>query len=183
MASANLVRQYLAYWFQLGKKVFTGNGQEAFLPQTVLKGAYYSREFEECWLRISSSESGDCYLEGTSETIAQLLTPEWEIIQCARCPMPLPVRTVGMPAASCPCHDLPSWPNTEIPMPREPVSSQNHLNSIRHRLLAVHSQEEKDEDNAAESKNPPAVVIPLELPVCHKACHSHAINRERLAAN
>ena len=152
------------------------------LPVPVLRGDHYSRQFEECWQRITSPESGDCYLEGTSETIAQLLTPEWEIIQCARCPMPLPVRTVGMPAASCPCHDLPSWPNTEIPMPREPVNSQNYLNSIRHRLIRTHSQEEKDEDNAAESKNAPAVVIPLELQVCHQACHSHPISSDRLAA-
>lgn len=68
-------------------------------------------------------------------------------------------------------------------MPRAPVNSQNHLNSICHRLLLVNSQEEKDEDNAAGSKNPPAVVIFLEPPVCHNACRSHAINNERLAAN
>lgn len=183
MASPNQVRQYLAYWFQLGKKVFIRNGQEAFLPKPVLKGADYSSQFEDCWQRITSPESGDCYLEGTWETIAQLLTPEWEIIQCARCPMPLAIRTVGMPAASCACHDLPNWPNTEIPMPREPVSSQNHLNSIRHRLLAVHSQEEKDEDNGAETKNPPGVVIPLDFPLCHFACHSHPISSDQLAAN
>ncbi|MCU0518487.1 MAG: hypothetical protein MUC60_16795 [Oscillatoria sp. Prado101] len=183
MASANKVRQYLAYWFQLGKKVFTGNGQESLLPVPVLKGDHYSRQFEECWQIITSPESGDCYLEGTSETIAQLLTPEWEIIQCARCPMPLPVRTVGMPAESCPCHDLRNWPNTEIPMPRAPVSSQKHLNSIRQRLLRTHSQEEKNEENAAGSKNPPAVVIPLDFPLCHLACHSHQIGSDRLAAH
>ncbi len=68
-------------------------------------------------------------------------------------------------------------------MPREPVNSQNHLSSIRHRLLAVVSQEDNGEESAAESKTAPGVVIPLELPVCHNTCHTHHMASERLAAN
>jgi hypothetical protein len=137
MASEVDVKRYLAYWFQLGKKVLIKNGQEALCPQPVMRGNGYSPEFEWCWQQIISPDSSDCYLEGTSETIAELLTPAWEVDPCSRCSMPIPVRRAGMPALSCPCNDLPSWPNTEVPAPRSPVDTQGHLIEIRDRLLKV----------------------------------------------
>ncbi|AFY36326.1 hypothetical protein [Calothrix sp. PCC 7507] len=134
MATEQEVKQYLAYWFQLGKKVVTGNGAANLLPQPVLKGDRYSAEFEECWQQILSQSTGDCYLEGTHETIAELLTSAWEMQPCSRCEMPIPLRSLGMPALSCPCNTLPSWPNTELPAPRNPVSNQEQLILIRDRL-------------------------------------------------
>ncbi|WP_026734688.1 hypothetical protein [Fischerella sp. PCC 9605] len=135
MASQKEVKRYLAYWFQLGKKVIVGNSAEALLPEYVIVGDRYSDEFEECWRKITSQNSGDCHLEGTHETIAELLTPNWEMFPCARCTMPVPVRNVGMPAELCPCNDLSGWPNMEVPLPRNPVSSQGQLKTIRDRLL------------------------------------------------
>jgi len=38
MATKQEVRGYLAYWFQLGKKVITDNGKASFLPKSVLNG-------------------------------------------------------------------------------------------------------------------------------------------------
>jgi len=70
MASKHEVKQYLAYWFQLGKKVMTNNGSASLLPQPVIEGDRYSDEFETTWQQIISQDSGDCYLEGTQETIA-----------------------------------------------------------------------------------------------------------------
>ncbi len=135
MATEKEVRQYLAYWFQLGKKLVTGNGAASLLPQPVLNGDRYSQEFEDCWEKIISQAKGDCYLEGTHETIAELLTPSWEMIPCGRCTMPKPVPNLGIPALSCPCSNLPNWPNTELPPPRCPVSTQEQLTVIRDRLL------------------------------------------------
>lgn len=140
MASEQEVRQYLAYWFQLGKKVFIHNGQESLLPQPVIQGDRYSQKFEDCWQQILAPESGDCYLEGTEETVAELLTPAWSVSPCARCSMPVPIRNVGMPPLSCPCNDLSSWPNTEIPAPRSPINSQTQLKEIRERLLKANGQ-------------------------------------------
>ncbi|MEG3848267.1 hypothetical protein QT971_12480 [Microcoleus sp. herbarium19] len=135
MASDTEVRKYIAYWFQLGKKVLIRNGSEALLPKSVIAGDRYSREFEECWEKIISPDSGDCYLQGTDETIAQLLTPAWEISPCARCAMPVVFHQNAMPPESCPCNDLPNWPNTEMPQPRSPVSTKSQLSGIRDRLL------------------------------------------------
>lgn len=135
MASENQVRKYIAYWFQLGKKVLISNGSEALLPKSVIAGDRYSPEFEQCWQKIISPDSGDSYLQGTDETIAQLLTPAWEISACARCAMPVPLRDAGMPPELCPCNDLPNWPNTEMPQPRSPVSTKSQLSGIRDRLL------------------------------------------------
>ncbi|MBE9052579.1 hypothetical protein IQ243_19555 [Nostocales cyanobacterium LEGE 11386] len=135
MATKQEVRRYLAYWFQLGKKVVTSNGQASFLPQPVLNGDRYSEEFEECWQKIISQTTGDCYLEGTYETISELLTPVWEMSPCGRCEMPVPVRSLGMPALLCPCNNLPDWPNTELPAPRCPISTQEQLIAIRERLI------------------------------------------------
>lgn len=133
MASEAQVKHYLAYWFQLGKKVQLRNGQSA-LPQPVIAGDRYSQEFESLWQQMLSSGSGDCYLQGTEQTIAELLTPKWEVKSCARCDMPVPLQEMGMPPELCPCNDLPTWPNTELPAPRSPVSSQDRLQAIRDRL-------------------------------------------------
>ncbi|MGB5963398.1 MAG: hypothetical protein WBG73_22365 [Coleofasciculaceae cyanobacterium] len=133
MASEQQVKRYLAYWFQLGKKVVIGNGQSSVLPQPVIAGDRYSDQFEQIWQQLISSD-GDCYLEGTQETISDLLTPRWDVSPCARCEMPVPVVNVGMPPELCPCNDLPTWPNTELPAPRDPVNSTGRLQGIRDRL-------------------------------------------------
>jgi hypothetical protein len=135
MASRQEVKKYLAYWFQLGKRVVIGNGKDTLRPKSVIAGDRYSEEFEECWQKVTSPQAGNCYLEGTQETIAELLTPAWEMHTCARCCMPIPVKSLGMPPELCPCNDLPTWPNTELPLPRSPVNSQQKLKSIRDRLL------------------------------------------------
>lgn len=134
MASQQQVRTYLTYWFQLGKKVLLRNGQEVLLPQPVLQGDRYSDAFEECWQRILEPSSGECYLEGTHQTIGELLTDYWEIVGCARCSMPFPMPNRGLPSPACPCSDLPWWPNNELPAPRSPVDSKAHLQALRDRL-------------------------------------------------
>lgn len=135
MASQHQVRQYLAYWFQLGKKVFVRNGSVALLPKPVVAGDRYSQEFEDCWQEIMAPDSGDCYLEATRETIAELLTPAWEIESCARCAMPIPLRRAGMPPENCPCFNLENWPDNETPQPRSPIDSRTHLINICNRLI------------------------------------------------
>jgi hypothetical protein len=134
MASEQQVRQYLAYWFQLGKAVLIQGGQERLLPQPVIQGDRYSQEFETCWQTIVSPDSGDCYLEGTPQTVAELLTPAWEINPCSRCTMPVPIRTLGINPVECPCNDIPGWPNADIPKPHGLVDSQHSLLRIRDRL-------------------------------------------------
>jgi hypothetical protein len=164
MASQDQVKQYIAYWWQLGKKVVIRNGEQKLLPKTIIVSDRYSQEFEACWQQILSPDSGDCYLEGTDETIAQLLTPEWDIILCCRCVMPIPLRTLGMPPNSCPCNDLPSWPNPELPHPRSPVDTTAHLSSIRYRLLRQYAPEiPLNSDAQPVHLEPP---IPFSLPRC-----------------
>jgi hypothetical protein len=135
MASEQQVRQYLAYWFQLGKAVVIQGGQERLLPRPVIQGNSYSSEFEATWQKIMAIAAGDCYLEGTPQTIAELLTPAWEINPCARCSMPVPLHSPGLPPVlECPCSDLPDWPNTDMPQPRAPIDTANQLLLIRDRL-------------------------------------------------
>jgi hypothetical protein len=140
MANPNQVKQYLGQWFQLGKKVLIEGGKTALLPETVVRGDRYSPEFEACWQRITSPQAGDCYLEGTAQTVAELLGEKWEIIDCARCEMPVPVQSLGLAAVACPCHDLPDWPNTELPIPRSPVDSDRRIENIRLRLSRTPSE-------------------------------------------
>ncbi len=134
MASQHQVKEYLAYWMQLGKKVLIQNGQVALFSPSIIQGDRYSPEFEHCWQQTLLPSSGDCYLEGTHETITELLSPTWEIIACGRCAMPLPIRTVGMPPQCCPCHDLLAWPNLDLPTPRSPISTNTCLQEICQRL-------------------------------------------------
>ena len=132
MASLPEVKRYLAYWFQLGKKVIINNGTEELLPQPVVRGDRYSSEFERCWQIVTNPKNRDCYLEGTSQTIQELLSPQWAITPCARCDMPVPMIELGAQEPCCTCSDLENWPNNELPPPREPVDNQGRLNQIRH---------------------------------------------------
>ncbi|MDJ0800078.1 MAG: hypothetical protein QNJ51_25275 [Calothrix sp. MO_167.B12] len=135
MANQQEVKKYLSYWFQLGKSVVIDKGNIVLLPKTIIAGDRYSDEFEQCWQQIISTETGDCYLEGTHQTIAELLTPAWDMSECSRCNMPIAMRSLGMPAVICPCHYLPGWPNTELPAPRCPIDTQDYLTQIRDRLI------------------------------------------------
>ncbi|PSB27781.1 hypothetical protein [Stenomitos frigidus] len=139
MASEQQVKQYLAYWFQLGKRLLLHGGKSAVLPRSVIQGDRYSQEFEDCWQQVRSADAGDCYLEGTQQTIAELLSPLWEIDPCSRCEMPKPVKVQGVAALECPCIDLPGWPNTELPQPRAPISSQARMGQVRDRLRQANS--------------------------------------------
>ena len=71
MASEKNIKRYLAYWFQLGKRVIFSKKGDALLPEPIFEGVHYSRAFEECWQRVLSSQA-DSYLEGTEQTIQHL---------------------------------------------------------------------------------------------------------------
>jgi len=135
MASPNEIKTYLAHWFQLGKQVLSDDGQDSYKPKTIIHGDRFSPEFEECWQAIIDAEGKALYLEGTDQTIAELLSPSWEVINCARCEMPVPIPQVERAERLCPCNDLPSWPNEDVPKPRLPINSNQKLNSLRKRLL------------------------------------------------
>ena len=131
MASAQQVKQYVAHWFQLGKVVFP-NGQ-AELPKAVVEGNGYSPDFERCWARILTHQSG-CHLEGTEQSIQDLLSSTWEIAACARCNMLIPAINKGIQPLKCSCSDLDLCPNTELPAPRSPIKSSTYLDNICKRL-------------------------------------------------
>ncbi len=131
MAASQQVKKYLACWFQLGKQVRLQNGQQLLHPHAVLAGGdNYAPEFEACWQQIQAANPQECHLEGTSQTLADLLSDAWQITDCARCAMPVPVRDLGVSDFACPCHDLSDWPNTELPAPRSPISNQQQLDRI-----------------------------------------------------
>lgn len=134
MANTNEVKEYLACWFQLNKRVISNNGSQVLLPSPVFGDNGYSQEFENCWKLIISPDSGEWYLETTEQTISQLLQAPWEITSCARCSMPVAILNAGVSSHICPCHDLGNWPNTELPAPHIPVNSQERLQQICDRL-------------------------------------------------
>ena len=133
MASTEQVKQYLTHWFQLGKYIICPKQQEKIYPQVIFEEHHYSKEFEQCWQKILDIDA-DCYLEGTEQTIQQLLTPAWEIIHCPRCELPIPISVAGIPSTVCTCFDLSTWPNNELPAPRIPSNTTTHLHRLRQRL-------------------------------------------------
>jgi hypothetical protein len=134
MASSTAVKQYLAYWFQLGKKLIIANQDKAICPTKVVNGDRFSAEFEECWQVASNPTTGDCYLQGTQYTIQDLLSPKWEITNCARCDMPVPMIETGVQSSACVCDDLDNWPNNQLPTPRNPINNQLQLSQINQSL-------------------------------------------------
>lgn len=154
MASVTQVRAYLAYWFQLGKPVVFHGSQVECLPCPIFQGDRFSPAFEQCWRKIMENAS-DCYLRGTDQTIATLLTDEWEVTGCARCTMPMPMPVKGVNTAPCPCNDLPLWPNDEIPVPRLGVDNADHLENIRDRLIDSKTPRDRLQQTYLHSPNFP----------------------------
>ena len=134
MASPQDVKRYVAHWMQLGKPVLSHNGDRVHLPQPVFTGDRYSPAFEQCWQLITAPESGDCYLKGTEQTIAMLLSESWELQPCARCILLIPLAIASYGEPICPCFDLCNWPNLDMPLPRDPVSTDVYLQKLHHRL-------------------------------------------------
>ena len=143
MASSDQVKRYLAYWFQLGKPLVARKSNKTILPQPVIQGNRYSAEFEDCWQEVVESGGGEYHLEGTLQSVEELLSSRWEITSCARCEMPVPTVSLGIQPAECPCIDLPSWPNLDLPQPRSPVNSHMQLEQIRERLLKRGKQSDR----------------------------------------
>lgn len=141
MALETEVKSYLACWMQLGTKVWLQKSQAWSQVQNVLENTRYSPEFEACWEQVRNISSGDCYLEGTTVTLQELLSDTWDIIDCARCNMPVALPKAGVAPSDCPCQGLNNWPNTEIPCPRAPINSQDHLKALQHRLLVPRLRE------------------------------------------
>lgn len=133
MASEQQVKQYLAYWFQLGKKIILSKGG-VIATQKVVESDRYSPDFEKIWGQILDNKT-QAYLEGTSSTIEDLLSPKWDILPCARCELPVPMIDLGFKEENCPCADLDNWPNNQLPPPRIPMDTQKRLSDIRQRLL------------------------------------------------
>ena len=155
MASQTQVKQYLAHWFQLGKRVVLGHSGELRLPQPVIQMDRYSPEFEACWQEILSPRSGDCYLEGTNQTIAELLSQSWDIDHCARCQMPVPMPIGGIAPTCCPCFGLSNWPNLDVPQPRLPIDTQQYLTSLCDRLTQkVDPESDSASDLALHPREP-----------------------------
>lgn len=134
MAAPTEIKNYLAYWFQLGKQVLSDNGQARYKPERVLQGDRFSPEFEQCWQDILAAEGKALYLEGTDQTIAELLSPGWDMTNCARCEMPVPIPQVEIGERLCPCSDLESWPNEEMPQPHLPIDTHQQLSKLKERL-------------------------------------------------
>jgi hypothetical protein len=134
MANTIDVKNYIACWMQLGRSMWLQGGQQQRQVQQVLNGEQYSQEFEDCWQQVLAPDGGDCYLDGTTVTVNELMSPTWEIVDCARCHMPVALPTAGLPPVECPCQPLPNWPNTELPCPRPPVQTLDYLRSIQARL-------------------------------------------------
>jgi hypothetical protein len=134
MAEQQQVKRYLAHWFQTGKAVIESKKGDKILPSIIIEGDRYSSEFEICWQKLLTQEHQDSYLEGTSQTIKQLLSPQWEIIACARCQMPVPICSSAVHCSSCPCFDLDLWPNNDLPSPHAPIDSRFYLRKIHDRL-------------------------------------------------
>lgn len=136
MATHTEVKNYLAYWFQLGKRVVSDDGRLSYGPGRIIQGDRFTPEFEDSWEAILEKEGKSLFLEGTDQTIAELLSPAWDVVSCARCSMPVPIPQVEISAHPCPCNDMDGWPNEEIPKPRLPVSTHNHLYYLKKRMQA-----------------------------------------------
>lgn len=142
MATQEQIRSFLAHWFQLGKPIVLAGAHDECLPGPVYYKNGYSQSFEDCWQRIMEMGGKGCYLKGTTQTVADMLSSGWDIAPCARCDMPVAVPSLGMMKSPCPCHDLHTWPNYDVPTPRMAVDDGHHLGEIHRRLEELKAEKE-----------------------------------------
>ncbi|MFQ3613021.1 MAG: hypothetical protein SNJ68_04785 [Cyanobacteriota bacterium] len=140
MAAPNQVKAYVACWLQLGKVVLCNHpaGIDCLRPEPLLSLGSLSQEFQLSWHRMSM-DPWHCHLEGTHESLGQLLSPAWEISPCSRCGLPVPLpATPATAIGPCPCSDLKGWPNPATVPPRvqdEQFSQVATLRSVHQRLM------------------------------------------------
>ncbi len=137
MANQTELRHYLACWFQLGKTVQVQNSGQTLRPNPVMKNGLYSDAFEDCWQQFQVQGLSKCFLDGTNQNLAELLEPKWELNSCARCTMPVAHKVGGITDITCPCTDLPGWPNTELPTPRGEQDQRSQLQRMKQRVYAA----------------------------------------------
>lgn len=137
MATSLQIKEYLACWLQLGKSLTNCKGLPAIRLTQVLEGNHYSPQFERSWQTILAAGLDQWCLDGTNQTLAELAQTQWEIVDCSRCAMPVPILSVGVNDSPCPCFDLPQWPNTDLPTPRRLFTEQRGLDEIRQRLMEL----------------------------------------------
>ena len=134
MASELSVKQYLALWLQVGKQVLSLRQEVCLAPKTIRQDRGYSPEFEQYWQKILENP-GAYYLSGTDLTFAQLFTDHWDLQECSRCVLPVPVANgPSIECVGCPCNDIALWPNNDLPQPRLPIDGASILRARQHRL-------------------------------------------------
>lgn len=132
MAQATEIKEYLACWMQLGRRLILSD--RAVSLDQVIAGDHYTTRFEEIW-QEGQSHPESTSLEGSSLTLKELLAPSYELLSCPRCNLPLPSASLGPRSAQpCPCDNLNLWPNFDTVPPRQPVDTTAKLRSICHRL-------------------------------------------------
>jgi hypothetical protein len=145
MATQLQVKTYIAHWFQFGKSLLiTRQPGVKLRPKEIFQrdsesNLDYSNEFEQCWQSITTPPGepgylGDVYLEGTTQTIQELLSPSWDIDLCARCGVKVPLKSIGIQDMTCICDDMKGMPNPDTIQPREPLTNRVVLAEIRDRL-------------------------------------------------
>ncbi len=145
MASRTLVKTYLAQWMQMGKSVHLPQQNKEVHIHKIIQGEKYSPVFNMLWEEISTAKAQEAYLKGTSQTISDLLSNQWEIIPCARCSLLVPCLDMGARVPiSCPCDDLIGHPNLESVAPHQPVKTLLHLDSLCDRLTQKLANQDKD---------------------------------------
>lgn len=132
MANKTEVKQYLACWMQLGRKLLLAD-RVVSLDQ-VIAGDHYTTRFEEIWQEGQSCPAS-ATLEGSNINLEQLFNTHYELLSCPRCNLPLPSISLGPRSVQpCPCDNLHLWPNLDTVPPRQPVSTPKELRSIYQRL-------------------------------------------------
>ena len=133
MATSAKIKSFLASWLQLGKAIEYHGGENKFQPDRILSIDGYSQEFEDWWSEFKA-DSQHWFLAGSHHPLSELFEAEWDIESCSRCDMPIPLRVAGINDSNCPCADLITWPNLELPQPRAPKNTGQNLRKILSRF-------------------------------------------------
>ncbi len=133
MASESQVKEYLACWLQVGKRILHDSGNREFHDPRIVNKRGYTSEFESWWDEFREN-AHHWHLEGCNNALDVLFTPQWDIVDCALCVMPVPKLVAGVNDPNCTCSDLELWPNLEIPKPHTPNDMQDKLTKLRKKL-------------------------------------------------
>ncbi len=113
-SNENILLDYVAHFISRGKVVVSNTNGKLIYKDRVYQNVGYAPEFNEFWLKLRSRQDFEqLYLEGDVYCFRQFLNGSFEVGECVRCDLQIPI-PLGMHQYQGNCHLCDKHPTINI---------------------------------------------------------------------